>query len=53
MLRFSTTYNSGHGWKLSNYNTMVERIKAGDKEIDDFDLKKWILADIDPWFDGN
>ena len=29
ILRFSTKYNSEHGWKLSNNNTMVERIGVG------------------------
>ena len=54
VLKFSTKYKSKHGWKLSNDNTMVERIKAGGlaTQTEDYNLKKWILADTDPWFDG-
>ena len=51
-LRFSNKYKSKYGWKLSDDNTMVERILVGKNEREDLKFVKWILADTDPWFDG-
>ena len=31
---------------------MVERVLAGEEELDPTAFKKWILADTDPWFTG-
>ena len=44
LLRFSDEYKSS-GWKLSDDNTLCERVRGPDEP-------NWILADIDPWFKG-
>ena len=56
ILRFSDKYQSQHGWELSEDNTLVERIMAPVNEDfpewEQVGVKKWILADTDPWFNG-
>eukprot|EP01084_Bolivina_argentea_P042160 77770_1 len=47
MLTFSSKYKSDDGWKFSDHNRCIERLK-GDHSA----AYRWILADIEPVFEG-
>ena len=48
-MRFSTTFKSKYGWRLSDGNKLAKRIRVKN---DHYSFMKWILADTDPITEG-